>query len=49
VGVILALSGAESIANLTGVMKLDGAGPLRGRTAPWLGPFLACIFPIVLG
>jgi amino acid transporter/nucleotide-binding universal stress UspA family protein len=34
VGVILALSGAESIANLTGVMKLDpGSTPERPRVA----------------
>ena len=28
--------------------RQDGAGPLRGGTAPRLGPFLACILPTVL-
>src|SRR5206468_3173989 len=28
--------------------RKDGTGPLGGRTAPGLGPFLACILPIVL-
>ena len=28
--------------------RKDGAGPLRGGTAPGLGPLLTCIFPIVL-
>jgi hypothetical protein len=28
--------------------RQDGAGPLCGGTAPRLGPFLACILPIVL-
>ena len=27
--------------------RQDGAGPLRGGTAPRLGPLLACILPIV--
>src|SRR5206468_12620305 len=27
--------------------RQDGAGPLRGRIAPGLGPFLPCIFPVV--
>ena len=27
--------------------RQDGAGPLRRGTAPRLGPFLACVFPIV--
>src|ERR1700730_6940556 len=28
--------------------RQDGAGPLRGGTAPRLGPLLACVLPIVL-